>query len=133
MNLSITALLFHFLITKVPKYYNIGSRLGQILQARLRMECSNLNHHLVVRHIQTSEDCECGAKTEDVDHYFFHCPRYAIQRNEMERKLQPLSLNTEINTKLLLFGSKKLNEKDNKLIMETVIKFIIASNRFHND
>ena len=90
--------------TKVPKYYNSGSRLGQILQARLRMECSNLNHHLVVRHIQTSEDCECGAKTEDVDHYFFHCPRYAIQRNEMERKLQPLSLNTEINTKLLLFG-----------------------------
>ena len=119
--------------TKVPKYYNSGSRLGQILQARLRMECSNLNHHLVVRHIQTSEDCECGAKTEDVDHYFFHCPRYAIQRNEMERKLQPLSLNTEVNTKLLLFGSKKLNEKDNKLIMETVIKFIIASDRFHND
>ena len=92
-----------------------------------------MTHHLVLRHIQTSEDCECGAKSEDVDQYFFHCPRYAIQRNEMETKLQPLSLNTEINTKLPLFGSKKLNEEDNKLIMETVIKFIIASDRFHND
>ena len=29
-----------------PIYYYIGTRLGQILHARLRMQCSSLNHHL---------------------------------------------------------------------------------------
>ena len=31
---------------KSPKYFNSGSRLGQILHARLRMNCSSLNAHL---------------------------------------------------------------------------------------
>ena len=29
-----------------PIYYYIGTRLGHILHARLRMKCSSLNHHL---------------------------------------------------------------------------------------
>ena len=29
-----------------PIYYYIGTRLGQILHARLRMQCSSFNHHL---------------------------------------------------------------------------------------
>ena len=29
-----------------PIYYYIGTRLGQILHARLRMQCRSLNHHL---------------------------------------------------------------------------------------
>ena len=29
-----------------PKYYSTGSRIGQILHARPRMECSSLNSHL---------------------------------------------------------------------------------------
>ena len=29
-----------------PKYYNLGSRKGQVLQARLRLECSLLNSDL---------------------------------------------------------------------------------------
>ena len=33
-------------IKKPPKYYNAGTRIGQILQARMRMECSSLNSHL---------------------------------------------------------------------------------------
>ena len=27
-------------INKPPKYYNVGSRIGQILQSRIRLECS---------------------------------------------------------------------------------------------
>ena len=42
--------------TKPPTYYNSGTRKGQILHARLRMECSDLNHHLVIRHIQENSN-----------------------------------------------------------------------------
>ena len=36
-------------IKKPPAYYNAGTRLGQILQARIRMECSSLNSHLYLK------------------------------------------------------------------------------------
>ena len=43
-----------------PKYYNVGSRKGQILQARLRLECSSLNSDLYQKHIVPSPSCQCG-------------------------------------------------------------------------
>ena len=44
----------------IPKYYNIGSRKGQILHARLRMNCSSLKHHLFIKNIEVNSVCECG-------------------------------------------------------------------------
>ena len=37
-----------------PKYYSTGSRNGQILHARLRMECSSLNSHLYSKYCSKS-------------------------------------------------------------------------------
>ena len=34
-------------IKKPPRYFNAGTRIGQILQARMRMECSSLNSHFI--------------------------------------------------------------------------------------
>ena len=33
-------------IQKPPTYYSVGTRRGQVLQARLRLECSSLNYDL---------------------------------------------------------------------------------------
>ena len=33
-------------INKPPKYYNKGTRMGQILHTSIRLECSSLNAHL---------------------------------------------------------------------------------------
>jgi hypothetical protein len=44
-----------------PIYYYIGTRLGQILHARLRMQCSSLNHHLFRKNIVNSPFCQCRA------------------------------------------------------------------------
>ena len=41
-----------------PKYYNVGSRKGQILQARLRLEYSSLNSDLYRKHIVPSPSCQ---------------------------------------------------------------------------
>ena len=43
-----------------PKYFNAGSRIGQILQGRLRMECSSLNSDLFRKNIVPSPSCSCG-------------------------------------------------------------------------
>ena len=60
-------------------YYYIGTRLGQILHARLRMQCSSLNHHLFRTNIVNSPFCQCGA-TETTAHFLLHCSRHNATR-----------------------------------------------------
>ena len=43
-----------------PKFFSAGSRLGQILHARIRMACSSLNSDLYRRNIVPSPSCVCG-------------------------------------------------------------------------
>jgi hypothetical protein len=62
-----------------PIYYYIGTRLGQILHARLRMQCSSLNYHLFRKNIVNSPFCQCGA-TETTAHCLLHCPRHNATR-----------------------------------------------------
>jgi hypothetical protein len=57
-----------------PFYYYTGSRLGQILHSRLRMQYSSLNQHLYRKNIVDSPNCICGL-TESTTHYLFHSPR----------------------------------------------------------
>ena len=47
-------------LKKPPRYYNIGTRIGQILHARLRMECSALNVLLYRKNIVPIPSCICG-------------------------------------------------------------------------
>ena len=54
---------------KPHDYFNTGSRKGQILLARLRMETSNLNDHMVKRYLQDNPSCDCEAQAETPSHY----------------------------------------------------------------
>ena len=67
-------------IKKPSKYYNAGTRVGQILQGRIRMECSSLNFHLYRKNIVLTPTCQCGG-FESPCHFSFQCLRYAAARN----------------------------------------------------
>ena len=82
-------------IKKPPKYYIM--RIGQILQARMRMECSSLNSQLYRKNIGSTPSCQYGC----FDHFFFQCPRYAASRN----RFLPNDIN-RYNTHDFLFGIK---------------------------
>ena len=45
-----------------PKFFSAGSRLGQILHARIRMACSSLNSDLYRKNIVPSISCACGGR-----------------------------------------------------------------------
>ena len=47
-------------LTPSPSFYSAGSRLGQVLHTRLRLECSSLNAHLCSRNLVESPLCACG-------------------------------------------------------------------------
>ena len=107
---------------KAPLYYNLGTRKGMILHARLRMNCSDLNHHLYLRHLQEDQTCQCGHPVEDTEHFLKNCPLYNEARE--------LYLPVDIPTNILLYGNDELNYDGNKDIFESVNKFIIHSERF---
>ena len=62
-----------------PKLFSVGSRLGQILHARIRMACSSLNSDLYRKNIVPSPSCACGG-FESAYHFFFICPKYNATR-----------------------------------------------------
>ena len=62
-----------------PKFYNAGTRKGQLLQARLPMECSSLNSDLHRKNIVPNPFCRCGVFESRI-HFFFACPIYSLDR-----------------------------------------------------
>ena len=62
-----------------PTFFYVGSRLGHIFHARIRMGCSALNSDLFRKNIVNSPHCTCGA-IETPTHYLLNCPHYNIPR-----------------------------------------------------
>ena len=108
---------------RTPKYYNAGTRIGQIIHARLRMFCSNLNYHMYLRHLAEEQECQCGYKKEDAEHYLLQCPLY---ENSRKNFLPPNS-----NLELLLYGNINLNTASNNELFEKVSMYIIDTKRFN--
>ena len=111
-------------IQEVPKYYLDGCRQGQILHARLRMNCSFLKYHLYLKNLEPDPLCSCG-EVESTSHYLLYCPNYLLQRQCLMTKVDiPLSLN------LLLFGDSSLPYETNKSIFLSVQEYIKNTKRF---
>ena len=110
--------------SKVPKYYFAGSRLGQILHARLRMSCSSLKQHLYEKNIEPNPLCKCN-QIESTAHFLLSCNQYTTQRSLLQSQINhPLTLD------LLLYGNQNLPYTENESIFISVQKFIINTKRF---
>ena len=116
--------------TKPPDYYNTGSRQGQIHHARLRMQTSDLNDHLVKRYISNDPSCECGAQYENPEHYLLFCPRYSHERINLRNKIQTLDITDTNVTDTLLSGNQALSENVNRSLFKVVTEYIVATKRF---
>lgn len=111
--------------TKIPDYYHVGTRLGQILHTRLRLECSSLNDHLFRKNIVASPLCNnCGC-VETTYHFLLECPHYSNLR------ITHFSgLHQNINEHQLLFGIPAETYETNKSIFLQTHKYILESKRF---
>ena len=100
------------------------SRIGQVLHARLRLECSSLKHHLYQKNLVDSPFCSCG-QIESPTHFLLHCPNYIHQRQQYLSVL-PYQLNVSI----LLNGISGENVTVNEIIFKHVQLYIVATKRF---
>ena len=107
-----------------PMYFHAGTRQGQILHMRIRMECSSLNSHLYSKNIINSPSCSCGG-FESAYYFFFICPIYRHTRNIYLSDV----LQTH-KTHELLYGKETATDLENEALFLKVQIFIIHSKRF---
>ena len=117
----------HFKPPVVPKLYLIGDRSLSVYHSRIRNRCSNLNAHLHYNHLLESPSCECGFQTEDPEHYFFRCPRFANERQILFMNTRPYH---PLNVQKLLCGNDNLTYAENEIIFKEVQTFIKNTHRF---
>ena len=105
-------------------FYNAGTRKGQILQARLQLECSSLNSDLHRKNIVPSPFCRCCV-FESRNHFFFTCPLYSLDR----LRYLPANLDN-LTSNDLLFGCENQSDEFNESLFLKVQEFLIRSGKF---
>lgn len=118
-------------------FYIYGSKRGNILHTRLRLNASSLKaHRFSFGHIE-SPQCLCGYKNEDTTHFLLHCPQYDIAREELYDSLttllrhnfKDLFLKEQIN--IMLNGPQgKPNQNIASKVAIAIQTFINKTNRF---
>ena len=112
---------------KPPTFLSYGPRRTNIIQTKLRYDCSSLKYDLYRVNLTDSPTCQCGHSCENAFHYLLECPMYNISRNIMLNNLQPYY---PVNLDILLSGNPELSNADNEEIFRIVQTFIRTSNRF---
>ena len=81
----------HVMRARTPKsaspYYSLGSKAGNILHTRLRLNSSHLRAHMYTQGKAESPHCSCGYKREDTQHYLLCCPLHILPRATLFQKL----------------------------------------------
>lgn len=120
---------------ETPKKFNtIGTKMGNILHTRLRLNSTRLNAHLFQIQKSSSPSCECGNPSENVTHFVLNCPRFDTQRSELYyqvTRIVPgfLRLTDSYKLKILLHGYN-LNDNDGVKVAKLFQTFLISTKRF---
>ena len=119
-----------------PPYYALGSKFGNILHTRLRVETSCLNAHRYRILLTETPFCSCGYRSEDTIHFTLSCPLYAAPRTHLFQSLNTILNNnfstlspaTQINS--LVCGTG-ISAGDGVGVAAAFQNFLLASNRFN--
>jgi hypothetical protein len=109
--------------------YYYGNRYEALIHARMRIENSPLKADLSnVLNVIESPLCPCGGgQPENAKHFFFVCPLFQHQRDQLALDLLPYIFE-DVNP--LLFGLPEENHMTNTHIFSAVHKYIKDTKRF---
>ena len=88
-----------------PSYFFHGTKTGNSLHTKLRLNASKLNAHLFSIQQTSSPSCACGYHSENTKHFLLYCPSYLSQRKILYDTLSN-TLNSEFST---IPSSEQLN------------------------
>ena len=107
---------------------------------RLRLGLSALNYHRFTYYFIPFKSCpKCNSECENISHFLFHCPAYAVPRVALLESLSSHLSNDILNNlnileRYLLYGSSELSVSTNLSIFSLVGTYLEATGRFsHGD
>ena len=112
------------------KWVSLNKRSYDVILARLRSGCIQLNEHLNKINMSDSPLCNyCNNMRETVEHFIFECQKYSNLRRKLYNELALLGVNQdEINLQLLLSGEG--TNKHKKRILNKLLNYVKSTNRF---
>ena len=123
---------------KKYKHFGKGSKIGNRLLTRIRLERSDLNSHKFMIGQSESPECLCHSKYESSQHYLIDCFLYNCERQTLFNQVEHFipnfkSLGKSSKFKILVMGidtdDPDLN-RTNISISIAVQNFILKSKRF---
>ena len=113
------------------KWISVSKRSHDVILAKLRSGCTELNDHLHKLNLRDSPNCNfCLNKRETVEHYIFECQEYSNCRETLFNDLADLNISQDnVNLNILLSGGKGTN-KSRIQILRKFINYIKLTKRF---
>jgi len=131
--------LFQFFRPVSRSVFRNNDFVGLTLLTRLRVGLSHPCEHKFRHNFLDTTDPFCSCRTnsiETTEHYLLHCPNYSLQRSALfsdlnNHHLATLPYHCSALCQILLYGGSQFADGENKAIISEVIKYIIATGRFH--
>ena len=77
---------------EIPEYFYSGPRKINIVLSQMRMQFCSLKYDLCRRGCIDSATCHCERDDETLTHFFFDCPSYGLQRDQLMQSISRLVL-----------------------------------------
>ena len=120
-----------------PPYYILGSKIGNILHAKLRMGMSDLNAHQYSVQKTLTPSCHCKDTPETTNHFITQCPLYTDCRFQLFPTLSNIlhfdfsQLSRDTQTHMLLHGTHiSADARDG--VVRSFHDFLFATKRFRH-
>ena len=115
---------------KKYEWISLNNRSYDVLLARLRSGCVDLNNYLYNIKKRDNPFCNhCVGETETVEHFVLHCQYYNSARSSLINKLSCLDINpVNLDLQILLTGGL-FSDKIRIKILQIFIEFIKESKR----
>ena len=117
-------------------FHSYGSKRGNTLHTRLRLDASSLSAHKFAFGQTLSPQCRCGYKSENTIHFLLHCPQYRNSSHELFQTLSFLlgkdfkHLSKKNQIDLLLNGPQEQTKINSEVAIATQ-NFILKTHRFY--
>ena len=120
------------------KHFSKGSKMGNSLLTRIRLNRSDLNSHKFTIGLSDSAECACHAKKENSEHYLTTCFLFSGERQILYNLVEHFipnfrnkskSKQYEILTNGININTQEFNST-NTIIAIAVQKYILATKRF---
>ena len=117
--------------------YNIFDPVRLKLLTRLSFGFSHLNEHRFRHNFQDCIKflCSCSLEIENTLHYLLHCHHFYQNCINLMNSVKSVSgnfnsLSDNVKKEILLYGDPRLDENENKFILEATLSYIKSTERF---